>query len=72
MKFAIIILLVCAAGGLAFSIAATVKMFGAFAPDFPVEERTAHIRKYRTLMIISYGVTFGLIAAALTLKLLTR
>ncbi len=72
MDTIIIILLVLAAAGLAVSVAATLKMFKAFGPDFPVEERAAHIKKHRTLMIISYGVTMGLIAAAVTLKLLTR
>ena len=72
MTIVTIILLICAAGGLACSIAATMKMFRAFGDDFPVEERAAHIKKYRRRMMIYYGVTVGLITAAVAIKLLVK
>jgi len=72
MDIIIIILLAAAAAALAFSVSATVKIFKAFSADFPAEQRADHIKKYRRRMIISYGVTMGLIAAAVALKLMTK
>ena len=72
MDIFIIILLVLAAAGLCCSVSATVKIFKAFGEDFPADERPAHIKKYRKRMMISYGVTVGLITAAVALKLLVK
>lgn len=72
MNYIIIALLVLAAAGLCYSVSATVKIFKAFGEDFPADERPAHIKKYRKRMMISYGMTVGLITAAVALKLMTK
>ena len=70
MNILIIIFLICAAVGLIFSAVTTVKLFKGFSAEETAEGRIARLKKYRSLMIITYAVTVGSITAAAVIKII--
>ena len=72
MTVVIIILLVCAAAGLAVSAVMTVRLFKGFTADETAEGRIKRLKKYRIQIIITYVITVGLITAAAVVKMINR